>query len=93
MSVIQLTSSPVIWKVQTITTANGTTVTSVVSLPRYDVHVAVDDKCWILFCRGKKHPWIFPDALAVLRKLPDSPTDYLPLLEFLGQPDGPKPSA
>lgn len=62
-----------------ITLDNGSKVTPVATFNKGDSHFIVDDGCYVLVNHKLAEdyyvmsPWIFPEALKVLRSLPDLP--------------------
>jgi hypothetical protein len=50
-------------------------------------HIIVDDSCWVIVNgydgEAKQSSWIFPEAKEALNKLPNSPLDYMPYIDFV----------
>jgi hypothetical protein len=63
---------------------SGEPVTAYAEFNGGSSHVVVDDGCWVVLNDGVPAAWIFPEAMAVLRQLPDSPRNYAPYRESVG---------
>lgn len=60
----------------------GSTVIAVACFNKGYSHIAVDDNCWIVVNGDRMSPWIFAEAMEVLKTLPNKPSEYKPLADF-----------
>ncbi|MDD5589217.1 MAG: hypothetical protein PHP92_04135 [Candidatus Nanoarchaeia archaeon] len=72
-------------KVETIKLNNGDDVISVAEFNEKCSHIIIDDHCWNIINGDKFSSYIFPEAMSILKKLPDSPDKYKPYIKYLKQ--------
>jgi len=82
-NILDIPLSAVAWSVRYLEMENRTLVVCVAELRKHATFIATEDLTWILVRNGKRHPWIFHDALEVLKKLPSNPADYVPYQDFI----------
>ena len=76
------------FKVEELKREGKGSITAVANCNEGNTHIVVDDSCWVIYNNyylngGGFSAWIFPEALEVLKKLPNSPRDYLPYINFI----------
>lgn len=69
------------------------TVVSVANLRGGSSYIVVDKGCWALGNTDDKgtvvlSPWLFPEAVAALKQLPNKPSDFKPYTNFVSAKEG-----
>jgi len=78
------------FEIKTLKLKNGEEVTSVATFNHEFSHIVVDDSVWVV-ANGEDgklvfSSWIFPEAIEVLKSLPDDPLDYKPYTDSIWSP-------
>lgn len=69
-------------KLKSVRLSSGGIVPAVAEFNNGYSFIVVDDGCWCVVNGNEFSAWVFPEATAVLKQLPDSPDEYGPYREW-----------